>query len=90
MGNRVTLQEIADTLGLSRNTVSRALNNTGNVSPETRNKICQAALSMGYKQFNMAGYVFHCQILSHRQTYFQFQPNQGRGLDYRHVGLFHQ
>lgn len=57
MGNRVTLQEIADTLGLSRNTVSRALNNTGNVSPETRNKICQAALSMGYKQFNMAGYV---------------------------------
>ena len=55
MGNRVTLQEIADALGLSRNTVSRALNNTGNVSPETRNKICQTALSMGYKQFNMAG-----------------------------------
>ncbi len=55
MGNRVTLQEIADALGLSRNTVSRALNNTGIVSPETRNKICQTAISMGYKQFNMAG-----------------------------------
>lgn len=51
MSNRVTLQEIADSLGLSRNTVSRALNNTGNVSASTRNKICQAALAMGYKQF---------------------------------------
>ncbi|MBQ2318234.1 MAG: LacI family DNA-binding transcriptional regulator, partial [Lachnospiraceae bacterium] len=51
MGNRVTLQEIADALGISRNTVSRALNNTGNVSSATRNKICQAALAMGYKQF---------------------------------------
>ena len=51
MSNRVTLQEIADSLGLSRNTVSRALNNTGNVSATTRNKICQAAVAMGYKQF---------------------------------------
>ena len=57
MGKRVTLQEIADTLGISRNTVSRALNNTGNVSDKTRNKICQTALSMGYKQFNMSGIV---------------------------------
>ncbi len=51
MSNRVTLQEIADSLGISRNTVSRALNNTGNVSASTRNKICQTALAMGYKQF---------------------------------------
>ena len=57
MGKRVTLQDIADTLGISRNTVSRALNNTGNVSTETRNKICQTAISMGYKQFNMAGII---------------------------------
>jgi len=53
MSKRVTLQEIADALGLSRNTVSRALNNTGNVSEETRNQICQTAISMGYKQFSM-------------------------------------
>ncbi len=51
MGTRVTLQEIADSLGISRNTVSRALNNTGTVSPKTKNKICQAAMAMGYKQF---------------------------------------
>ncbi len=53
MGNRVTLQEIADALGISRNTVSRALNNTGSVSDETRKKICQTAQAMGYKQFQM-------------------------------------
>jgi LacI family transcriptional regulator len=53
MGKRVTLQEIADALGMSRNTVSRALNNSGSVSAETRNKISQMATAMGYKQFNM-------------------------------------
>lgn len=53
MGRNVTLQDIADALGISRNTVSRALNNTGNVSDATRNKICQTALSMGYKQFTL-------------------------------------
>ncbi len=52
MGKRVTLQEIADALGMSRNTVSRALNNSGSVSADTRNKICQMATSMGYKQFS--------------------------------------
>ncbi len=53
MGKRVTLQEIADALGMSRNTVSRALNNSGSVSIETRNKICQMATAMGYKQFSL-------------------------------------
>ncbi len=52
MGKRVTLQEIADALGISRNTVSRALNNSASVSAETRKKICQMATSMGYKQFS--------------------------------------
>lgn len=54
MGKRVTLQEIADALGMSRNTVSRALNNSGSVSPETRNKISRMATAMGYKQFSTA------------------------------------
>ena len=52
MGKRVTLQEIANALGMSRNTVSRALNNSGKVSSDTRNRICQTATAMGYKQFS--------------------------------------
>ena len=39
MGKKVTIQDIADSLGLSRNTVSKALNNTGILAEETRQKI---------------------------------------------------
>ena len=34
MEKKVTIQDIADSLGLSRNTVSKALNNTGIVAEE--------------------------------------------------------
>ena len=54
MNNKVTLQDIADALGISRNTVSRALNNADTVSDATRNKIFQKATEMGYKQFTLA------------------------------------
>lgn len=51
MKKRITVQDIADELGLSRNTVSKAINNTGNISPETKNLIFQKAAELGYKQF---------------------------------------
>lgn len=57
MNNKITLQDIADALGISRNTVSRALNNTGIVSDATRDKIFQKAAEMGYKQFPMVSSV---------------------------------
>lgn len=50
---RVTLQDIANELGLSRNTVSKAINNTGSIAEETKNKIYQTAAEMGYKQFGL-------------------------------------
>lgn len=53
MNNKTTLQDIADALGISRNTVSRALNSTGTVSDSTREKIFQKAAEMGYKQFSL-------------------------------------
>lgn len=52
MNNKITLQDIADALGISRNTVSRALNNPEAVSNSTRDKIFQKASEMGYKQFS--------------------------------------
>lgn len=52
MPGRVTIQDIADALGLSRNTVSKAINNTGIIADDTREKILQKAVEMGYKQFS--------------------------------------
>jgi len=52
MASRVTIQDIADELGLSRNTVSKAINNTGILADTTRNKILAKAVEMGYKQFS--------------------------------------
>ena len=52
MSARVTIQDIADALGVSRNTVSKAINNTGILADSTREKILQKAVEMGYKQFS--------------------------------------
>lgn len=51
MKKRVTIQDIADELKLSRNTVSKAINGTGNIAPETKDRIFQKAGELGYKQF---------------------------------------
>ena len=51
MEKKVTIQDIADSLGLSRNTVSKALNNTGILAEETRQKILTRAAEMGYRRF---------------------------------------
>jgi len=48
---KITVQDIADELGMSRNTVSKALNNTGLLAETTKSKIIQKAIEMGYKQF---------------------------------------
>lgn len=52
MATRVTIQDIADSLGVSRNTVSKAINNTGVLADTTREKVLKKAAEMGYKQFS--------------------------------------
>ena len=49
---KVTIQDIADALGVSRNTVSKAINNSDRIADDTREKILQKAIEMGYKQFS--------------------------------------
>lgn len=49
---KVTMQNIADELGVSRNTVSKAINNAGSLAETTRERILQKAVEMGYKQFS--------------------------------------
>jgi Transcriptional regulators len=51
LNKKITVQDIADELGISRNTVSKALNNTGILAEATKSKIIKKAMEMGYKQF---------------------------------------
>ncbi len=52
MGKKTTIQDIADALGISRNTVSKAINNSDGIADATREKILQKAIEMDYKQFS--------------------------------------
>lgn len=49
MKTKVTIQDIADALALSRITVSKVLNNSPNVSAETRALVLKKAQEMNYK-----------------------------------------
>lgn len=51
--DKVTIQDIADALGISRNTASKALNGTGGIPEETRNKVIKKAIELKYKQFSL-------------------------------------
>jgi len=53
MKNNVTIQDIANALGMSRNTVSKALNGK-HVPTKTRNAVISAAIEMGYKGYKLA------------------------------------
>ena len=48
---KVTIQDIADALGISRNTASKALNDSGNIPEETRSRVIKKASELRYKQF---------------------------------------
>ena len=54
MSSEVTLKNIADELGVSAMTVSRALNNRSNVDEKTREKVLKKAESMGYTPNHVA------------------------------------
>lgn len=48
MNMAVTIQDIADRVGVSRGTVDRALNQRGRIKPEVAKKIQEAAAELGY------------------------------------------
>ncbi len=52
MSYNVTLQDIADALNLSRNTVSKVLNGHSNVPDSTRDKVLAQAMKMNYKRLS--------------------------------------
>ncbi len=52
MAKKVTIQDIANALGISRNTVSKAINNSDGIAEATQEMILRKAAEMGYKQFS--------------------------------------
>lgn len=51
---RVTIKDVAEAAGVSRQTVSRAMNNRGEISPETRARVLHIAEEMGYRPSSIA------------------------------------
>ena len=70
---KVTLQDIADELGISRNTVSKAINNSEGIAPSTRDKILQKAVEMGYKQFSFVSSFLGSDEMPPLPASFQYQ-----------------
>lgn len=51
---KITMQDIADACGLSRNTVSKVFNGRGSVPEATRQQVLEKARQMGYRQLPAA------------------------------------
>jgi len=56
MNDKASIQQIADALGLSRNTVSKVINNKP-VPDNTRERVINKAIELGYKGFNQVKHV---------------------------------
>ncbi|MBN1873588.1 MAG: LacI family DNA-binding transcriptional regulator [Anaerolineae bacterium] len=52
--NRVTIKDVARAAGVSRQTVSRAINDRGEISEETRDRVLSIAKEMGYRPSSIA------------------------------------
>jgi LacI family transcriptional regulator len=51
---RVTIQDVAQAAGVSRQTVSRAINDLSEISPQTRDRVLRIAEEMGYRPNSIA------------------------------------
>jgi len=54
VSRRVTINDVAQHLGVAKGTVSRALNNYGDVSADMRQRVAAAAHKLGYKPSSLA------------------------------------
>lgn len=54
MKQRVTIEDVARVAGVSRQTVSRAINNKNEISPETRKRVMDAVEKLGYRPSRVA------------------------------------
>ena len=73
---KITIYDVADKAGVSRQTVSRVLNNKPDVAPETRERVLGIIQKLGYQPSQVArslsqGTSFHCRDCGLRyQVYY--------------------
>ena len=56
-GKNVTIQDIADRLGMAKSTVSKALSGATDISEKTRERILGCASEMGYHQAELTRFI---------------------------------
>ena len=54
MKQRITIADVAKEAGVSKQTVSRAINDKGEISPATKARIMQVIAELGYRPNRMA------------------------------------
>ena len=54
MKKRITIEDVAKAAGVSRQTVSRAINNKGEISPVTKERVMEAIQQLGYRPSRLA------------------------------------
>lgn len=54
MKRKLTIEDVAHAAGVSRQTVSRAINNKGEISPATKKRVLQAVKDLGYRPNRLA------------------------------------
>ncbi|MFU0799663.1 MAG: LacI family DNA-binding transcriptional regulator [Xylanivirga thermophila] len=102
MSQRVTMKDIADRLGVSNVTVSKALNDKEGVSEELRTKIKKTANEMGYRYNTAAksirkGYNYNIGVVvaekftnDVQSFYFKFYHHISKILEnYQYFGMLH-
>ena len=57
MGKKISLQDIADSLGISRGTVDRAIHGRGRINSETRERVIVEARRLGYIDRKLNSYL---------------------------------
>jgi LacI family transcriptional regulator len=61
---RATIEDVARSAGVSRQTVSRAMNGMAEISPDTRDRVLEAARQMGYRPSRFARGLVRQQVIT--------------------------
>ena len=92
----ITQKELATRLGLSRTTIARAINNSSNIKPETKEKILKLVKELGYEK-NYVGSllaskkkIVYSFIVESKNSYYTDQIKlgiKGAKKEYKHYNL---